>query len=135
LKESKFQLISKPRIIKSQFELSKGFDFDADGEVTLEIENNISIISTEKDTEAIVVLTLDVFKNRDIAKVPFQMQMIIEGHFRWNEEVHSNKSQLEGMLKENAPAILYSYLRPIITLMTVEGNLPPLVIPLMNFRK
>ena len=38
-------------------------------------------------------------------------------------------------LNENAPAILYSYLRPMITTITVDANLPPLVIPLMNFRE
>jgi preprotein translocase subunit SecB len=132
LKESKFQLIGKPRVTKSLFEISE--KFDSDGELTLEIENNVKIIQAENDIEAMVILTLEIFKTNDFEKVPFKMDMTIEGHFGWSEELKDNKTQLEVMLKENAPAILYSYLRPLITLLTVEGNLPPLVIPLMNFR-
>jgi len=37
------------------------------------------------------------------------------------------------MLRQNAPAALFSYLRPIVTQITVEANIPPLVLPLMNF--
>ena len=49
---------------------------------------------------------------------------------------HDDKrSRLEFLLNENAPAILYSYLRPMITTITLDANLPPLVIPLMNFRE
>ncbi|MCT4606063.1 MAG: protein-export chaperone SecB [Marinisporobacter sp.] len=132
MKESKFQLIGKPRVTKSLFEISE--KFDSDGELTLEIENNVKIIQAENDIEAMVILTLEIFKTNDFEKVPFKMDMTIEGHFGWSEELKDNKTQLEVMLKENAPAILYSYLRPLITLLTVEGNLPPLVIPLMNFR-
>mgnify|MGYP001054462075 CR=1 FL=1 len=55
--------------------------------------------------------------------------------FEWCKELEDNPTQLEVLLKENAPAILYSYLRPIITNMSIEASLPPLVIPLMNFRE
>lgn len=132
MKESKFQLIGKPRVTKCLFEISK--KFDSDGELTLEIENSVKIIQSEKDTEAMVILSLEIFKDKDFEKVPFYIEMAIEGYFAWSEELKVNQKQLDIMLKENAPAILYSYLRPLITMMTVEANLPPLVIPLMNFR-
>ena len=65
---------------------------------------------------------------------PFQFNMEIEGFFTWTEELGAKKELLETMLNQNAPAILYSYLRPLITLITVEADMPPLVIPLMNFK-
>jgi preprotein translocase subunit SecB len=37
------------------------------------------------------------------------------------------------MLRQNAPAALFSYLRPIVTQISIEANMPPLILPLMNF--
>jgi preprotein translocase subunit SecB len=121
-------------VTKSLFEVNKEFDFTS--EVALEIENNVKVTRDldEEKMESIVMLNLGFFTKSDFDKVPFKIEITIEGTFRWGEDLKDNPSQLEVLLKENAPAILYSYLRPIITLMTVEANLPPLVIPLMNFR-
>lgn len=135
LKTSNFQLINKPKVTKCFFEVNKEFDFT--GEVPLEIDNNVKIGRNpdKEKVEAMVVLNLGFFTKSDFDKVPFKIEMEVEGIFRWDEDLKNNRSRLESLLKENAPAILYSYLRPIITQMTVEANLPPLIIPLMNFRK
>jgi len=134
LKLSSFQLIDKPRVTKNIFQVNKEFDFQ--GEISLEIDNNIKTvkIADEKMT-AIVVLNLNFFGSKDFKEVPFKLEMEIEGMFGWDEELEKNDTQLEGLLKENAPAILYSYLRPIITTISIDANLSPLVIPLMNFHK
>jgi len=134
LKKSNFQIIDKPRVVKCLFEVNKEFDFN--GELELEIENKVKVVQSiaEEETEAVVILNLGIFTKSDFDKVPFKIDMSIEGNFIWDEDLKNNQSQLKIMLNENAPAILYSYLRPIITLMTVEGNMPPLVIPLLNFR-
>lgn len=134
LKASNFQLLNKPRITKNIFEANKEFDFS--GEISLEIDNSINIVKIlEEDMQSMVILNLKFFKDINFNEVPFKLEMEIEGIFTWDEDLNERESQLEILLKENAPAILYSYLRPIISLMTVEANMPPLVIPLMNFRK
>lgn len=134
MKTSNFQLIGKPRLTKCLFEINK--EFDLTGAIELEIENNVKIGRNhdEEKREAVVILNLGIFTKSNFEEVPFKIEMEIEGIFRWNEKLKSNVLQLESLLKENAPAILYSYLRPIITQMTVEASLPPLVIPLMNFQ-
>lgn len=134
MKPSNFQLINKPVVTKCLFEVNKQFDFK--GELSLEIDNNVQIAKAkDEELEAIVILNLGLFTKSDFEKVPFRMDITIEGVFQWDETIKEQSQQLKALLKENAPAILYGYLRPIITLMTVEGNLPPLVIPLMNFRR
>ncbi|MBU5294774.1 protein-export chaperone SecB [Anaerosalibacter bizertensis] len=135
MKTSNFQLINKPRVTKCFFEANRDFDFS--DEVPLEINNNVKIGRNldEEKMEAVVVLNLGFFTKSDFNKVPFKIEIEVEGIFKWDEDLKNNKLRLESLLKENAPAILYSYLRPIITQMTVEANLPPLIIPLMNFRK
>ena len=89
----------------------------------------------ENSQQAIVTLSVGIFESLEIKKVPFQITVDIEGFFRWNEDLDKNQGSLDLFLKQNAPAILYSYIRPIITVMTVEANMPPLVIPIMNFQK
>ena len=79
-------------------------------------------------------IKIGIFTLQELGDAPFQIKVEIEGYFNWDEDLGENAALLETMLKQNAPAILYSYARPLITLITVEANMPPLVIPLMNFR-
>jgi len=133
LKESSFQLVGKPRISKILFETNK--DFVLKDEVQLETNSDIHIIknSDEQKNDSIVILKVGIFTSNSLSDVPFKMDLEIEGHFMWDDKLAEDTYQLDNMLKQNAPAILYSYLRPIITLITVEAIMPPLVIPLMNF--
>jgi len=134
LKPSIFQLVDKPRVTKNIFQLNKEFNFP--GELSLEIDNNIKVIKMfEEDKNAIVVLNLTFFKGRIFEEIPFKLEIEIEGLFSWGDELENKSDRLEFLLNENAPAILYSYLRPMITTITLDANLPPLVIPLMNFRE
>ncbi len=134
MKPSSFQLINKPRVTKNIFQVNSEYDFS--NEVLLEIDKNIKVAKKLKEEMvATVILELRFFENKDLNQVPFKLEMEIEGIFEWDEELEDNPNQLEILLKENAPAILYSYLRPIITTTSIDANLPPLVIPLMNFRE
>lgn len=134
MKPSSFQLIDKPRVTRNIFQVSKDYNFQS--EVSLEIDNNIKVIKmSEEDRTAIVILSLEFFKDRELKEVPFKLEIEIEGMFEWDTELEETSVNLEVLLQENAPAILYSYLRPMITTMSIDANLPPLVIPLMNFRE
>lgn len=135
MQESVFQLVGKPRIKKFNFELSEEYKFD--GELNLEMNNNIQIDKgvDENARQALVTLNIGIFETIKISEVPFTIKVDIEGHFKWNETLEENGTMLDSMLKQNAPAILYSYVRPIITMITVEANMPPLVIPIMNFQQ
>jgi preprotein translocase subunit SecB len=135
LKESKFQLTGKPKL--NGFSLITNKEYKFSEELALEIDNNISIIkgTEEHARQAIVVLKIGIFSLQELSKVPFQINVEIEGYFNWDDELEKNAVLLDAMLKQNAPAILFSYVRPLITLLTVEADMPPLVIPLMNFKE
>lgn len=134
LKPSSFQLINKPRVTKNMFQVNKDYDFT--GEVLLEIDKNIKVTEvSNEEMVAMVTLNLMFFKDKDFKEVPFKLELEIEGLFGWEKELEENPTQLEILLRENAAAILYSYLRPIITTTSIDANLPPLVIPLMSFRE
>lgn len=135
MKEAIFQLIGKPKINKFLYETNKNFEF-SEAELPIEVNNDIQVMrgSDDHKQEAVVILNIGIFTMKDFESVPFKINAEIEGYFKWDEELENNNPILESMLKENAPAILYSYVRPIITLITVEANMPPLIIPLLNFK-
>ncbi len=133
MRESIFQIFGKPQITNIQFEVNKDFVFNK--EVALEISNNVRVLknNNEQKTESIVILSISIFSSEELGNVPFKLDIEIQGCFIWDDVLEKDTVQLDAMLRQNAPAALYSYLRPIITLMTVEANIPPLVLPLMNF--
>jgi len=135
MKESNFQLLGKPKLNQFQYQTNDEFCFK--DEVSIEMDTNIRVSRgiDENALQALVVLTIGIFTKRDVKESPFVIEIEVEGHFRWTDELDKNNERLENMLKQNAPAILYSYARPLITLITVEANMPPLVIPLMNFQE
>lgn len=133
MKESNVQLIGKPRIRKVSFETNNAFVFDKD--IELDIDNNVTVLKAceSEICEAQVILQLSVFKKAELEEVPFQVEIEIEGLFSWDQNTEGDSTLLERALRQNAPAVLYSYIRPIVTNLTVEANMPPLVLPLMNF--
>ena len=133
MKESNFQLVGKPQITKIKLDVNKDYIFEK--EVTLEIDNNILVQKSadEQEKESIVVLKVGVFTSKELSVVPFKLDIEIQGCFACDDVLDKDTVRLEAMLRQNAPAVLFSYLRPIVTLMTVEANMPPLVLPLMNF--
>lgn len=134
LEPSNFQLMNKPRVTKSIFSINK--DFDLNSEVSLEIGNEIKVMKLPyKEMSALVTLNLRFFEENNPKDIPFNLEIEIEAIFEWGKEQEAEAIQLANLLRENAPAILYSYLRPIITNISMEANLPPLIIPLMNFRE
>lgn len=124
-------MAGKPKLNNIQFETNNDYKFD--DAISLEINNNVNVNKDEHSHQAKVILHIGVFTSKEIKEVPFKIEMSIEGYFKWDEELQKNTSLLEKLLKQNAPAILYSYLRPLITIITTEADMPPLVIPLMNF--
>lgn len=86
-------------------------------------------ISEEKDS-MIVVLEVDIFKDAIQNNYPFEMSIALVGMF-----------QLEGMddniekFKMNAVAILYPYIRSLVTSFTANSNITPLILPTINVNK
>ncbi|WP_165958637.1 protein-export chaperone SecB [Macrococcoides bohemicum] len=65
-------------------------------------------------------------------RYPFEISITYKAIFEW-----TNQSEIEknDFLKINAPAILYSYCRPVISNLTGYSGFPPLDLPFYNFTK
>ena len=88
-------------------------------------------ITVSEDKKSMVIdLTVDIFKNAVEKNFPFEMSVTVEGYY-------SLEMQDEDILKyeRNAIAILYPYVRAIVSSYTATANVNPLILPAINVNK
>lgn len=86
----------------------------------------------ENAEEALVVLCVTIGEKTE--EVPFYVYAEESANFRWKREAY-DEDAIGRLLKQNAPALLLSYLRPIIANITVASPYSAYDIPFMNFRE
>lgn len=89
-----------------------------------ENENNYE----EYENSSLVIFTLKV--GGETTNFPFYIEIEYQSVFEWDNDCGIDKDTIVGV---NAPAILYSYCRPIISSITGFSEFPPLNIPFYNF--
>lgn len=84
----------------------------------------------EDKKSMIIRLTVDIFKNAVEKNYPFEMSVTVNGFY-------SMKEPDEDILKyeKNAIAILYPYVRALVSSFTANANVNPLVLPAINVNK
>lgn len=90
--------------------------------LTFDITNSTKV--NEKRDKMEIVLKVNVFKEEE--KAPFNMEVEVSGFF-----------ELEGeddivRYEANAIAIMYPYLRAIVSTYTSSANVPPVILPAIN---
>ncbi len=127
MKKSEFQLLEQ-RLLYTEYKLSPSTKEETKG-IKLEIKTTTHVnIEDETNREASVILVLNIFED-DMEKYPFYIQVAIEGLFSWGEEIENYNE----FLRINAPAVLFSYIRSVVSNLTSYSDLPVLVLPLMDF--
>lgn len=131
---ARIQLVNQ-RIVESIFKINR--EFESSEGVSLEQRFGAKIdvgLNEEKNDEALVTLTFEVFPEAEgISKVePYYLKTVIEGIFVWDDTIPETMRDM--LLRENAPAILLSYIRSSVSIMTISGGFEPLVLPLLNFK-
>lgn len=108
--------------------------------IIFETDNNINIttefecvINMNNETEANVSLSAYIGDIK--ANSPFEVVVKIVGNFKYDDE-DNNDISFETYLSENAIAILFPYLRSIISDMSAKSNeFPTLILPVINVVK
>ena len=127
--ESSFQF-TNPSLTQLEFLVNELFDKENNKQA--KIKMHLSIEVEKKDNilgEAQVALTLEMGDKS--ADVPFYIRAVEKANFRWDQSLKEN--DVDSMLKQNAPALLLSYLRPIIVQVTASSLYGAYHIPFMNF--
>lgn len=102
---------------KHEFELHPHFkrDLMEVGEHLYDLKFTMEILSSEKQ------------------QIPFDLIVSLTGHFALEDDEVVSENQKETILKNNTVAILFPFLRAIVASITTAANIPPLVLPVMNF--
>lgn len=67
--------------------------------------------------------------NNEKNDMPFSIKVNVAGVFRLDNWEFSDNSEL---IKANTAAILFPYLRALVSMITTNANIPPYTIPVMN---
>lgn len=107
--------------------LKKNINFELNEEGT-PIDLKIKPIIDIKDKNMNITLQIVIFENAEQNNKPFEMKVNLTGYFiteGCNPET----------FKANAIAILYPYVRAIVSTYTANANITPLILPTINVNK
>jgi preprotein translocase subunit SecB len=116
------------RIEKIDYRINENYTSQKD--VGFDLDFNINLkISTESHQAAVV---LEIIINKDFAKnnQPIFLNVVIIGFYSYDSSLSDEK--LNDILKTNAVAILFPYLRGFISNITVNSGMPPVILPTLN---
>lgn len=128
MKSSKFQFLN-PYLEEVKFKINPEFNAD-DGEIKMHNSFEVSIKKYENKNKANVELLLET--NLDNEKAPFKLSIRVASDFKWED---LDKKTVDSMLNQNAPALLLSYMRPIVANITNSSNFPAYNLPFVSFKE
>ena len=131
--------MSNRELVKSQLQFDNPciteFNFHVNSNVTETKQMTASYTVTQNRAQNAdaCLLQLKVNIGEDSSVSPFTIEAAIQSVFEWNASLTDD--QLDKLLSENAVALLISYLRPMISHMTVDAGFPPLILPFFDIRQ
>jgi len=125
MKKSKFQF-TDPELEKLEFDINAEYNADKFDGIVMESHTQVK---REDSNESYVALTLRIGSNEE--NQPFTILVKMSAIFSWEENLEDKL--VKSLLKSNAPAALLSYMRPIVSMITVSSKYPALNIPFIDF--
>lgn len=101
-------------------------DFD---DKSVDIKFDVRHEVAEELPDAFVTLHLEIFPNAKVNNYPFSFSISATGHFQIDTE---NPDEVKAFLNVNAVAILFPYVRALVTTYTANANVRPLILPPIN---
>ena len=114
-------------IVKTMnFSINENFQFNQNTTISINPEFKRQIRKIDNDTVTVNLGFCIINEKNDM---PFSMEIDIEGLFHL--ENWEQPDQLP-IITSNAIAILFPYLRSIVSMITANANISPYVLPVMN---
>lgn len=98
-------------------------------EIIFDIDSDVEFAN---ENEFILKLSIELFRNAEENNYPFNMKIALFGFFEVENVEEKNKM---AYAEQNAVAILFPYVRAIITSYTGLANIEPLILPPINVVK
>ena len=125
--QAKSCLSLKNYVVKTMmFSLNESFNFNSTATISLSPEFTRNITKIDNDNVAVNLIFRIDNKKGDM---PFSMEVNIEGMFyleNWEQP------DLFPLIRSNLVAILFPYLRTLVSMITANANIAPYVLPVMN---
>jgi preprotein translocase subunit SecB len=120
--------LKKYTVEKIEYELNKSFDFSKPKTIKISPRFQRSVQNIdEQNYEITLSVHIDCEKGKD--EIPFQASITLSGRF-YVDQIKSLPSK--EILIDNSTAILFPYLRALLTNITSNTSLPPYMLPIMN---
>lgn len=113
---------------KLNFRLNELYKMDNELELALKFNHELQLDYEEK--KAILVLDCILFEDSIENNYPFELEISLLGFFKFDTDL--NEGEIINLLEVNGTAILFPYLRSIITTTTSTLGITPIIIPTMN---
>ncbi len=98
----------------------------------ISIDPKIEIKNTLKQDKIIVTVNVHIGSQSD-KPTPFMVTASISGEFIYHENEDHNQIGVDTLIKKNAVAILYPYVRSLVSNITTASNqFPALILPTIN---
>lgn len=107
------------------YRVNESFHKSGNIELDFSFDNSMKIDDNGKRME--IELTAYIFENAYKMNYPFEMQVSLKGFF----EIASAQTDVR-VFESNALAILFPYLRALVSTYTANANLVPVILPAMN---
>lgn len=111
-------------VLKIDFKKNENYNGES-----VELDTDLSVnIRTNKDNSKMAVeMTIKIFDDEKM-EYPFRLEVIVVGQFEIDGDVKNNVREFQA----NAVAILFPYVRALVTNCTANANVVPLILPTIN---
>jgi preprotein translocase subunit SecB len=110
---------------KLNFQLNKKFVHEKEIAISPAFNREIEKLDANKYLVRVKVVIGDL----EYEEQPFYIEVILSGKFEVESEKRNNNLSL---IKSNATAILFPYLRNAVSMLTALSNIPTLTLPVFN---
>lgn len=101
-------------------------------DIIVEFDIKPEILLSEDKKSMMVRVGINIFEDMKKNNYPFHMEVTVLGYFNVNSDDNDIKTD---KFYPNAIAILYPYIRSIITTYTAMANVNPMILPTINVNK
>jgi preprotein translocase subunit SecB len=108
------------------FKVNLKFEKKSKVDVTFDLKRNVEY--DEKSRVGVVSVTTTLFDEFQEKNYPFYMQIKVIGYFK----IETSKHDPVDLLRVNAVAILFPYIRALVSTYTAGANIQPLILPAIN---
>ena len=104
-------------------------DFKPKEGANVSLKLNVENKYAKNDVNRIAQVILTVTVGEQSINLPFYIKVVYLAHFRWDESVKDP----DNYLSMNAPALLYGYVRTVVSDIIAKSNFPRLDLPFLDF--